>query len=43
MKLLIILTGALGDVARGLIVPSVIKAERPDIHITWVVEKNGGR
>ena len=37
--LLVVLTGALGDVARGLSVPSVLKRERPDLRITWLVEE----
>ncbi|MCB0321428.1 MAG: glycosyltransferase family 9 protein, partial [Bdellovibrionales bacterium] len=38
-RVVIVLTGALGDVARGIIVPSLIKQSRPDVSITWVVEK----
>jgi ADP-heptose:LPS heptosyltransferase len=38
-RLLIVLTGSLGDVARGLVVPTLLKDARPDLHITWLVEE----
>lgn len=37
-RVLIVLTSALGDVARGIVVPSLLKKLRPDLHITWFVE-----
>ena len=37
-KILIVLGGALGDIARAITVPSIIKRERPDIEITWLVD-----
>ena len=40
-SILIILMGSLGDVARGLSLVSHIKANRPQSHITWLVEPNG--
>lgn len=38
-RLLIVLTGSLGDVARGVVVPTLLKDARPDLHITWLVEE----
>lgn len=35
---LLVLTGALGDVARGIVVPTILKQERPDLKISWLVE-----
>lgn len=36
---LIVLTGSLGDVARGLPLAGVLKAARPDGRVTWLVER----
>lgn len=35
---LLVLTGSLGDVARGCVVPTQLKLERPDLRLSWVVE-----
>lgn len=37
-RILIVLTGSLGDVARGLAVPTAIKKHWPESHITWLVD-----
>jgi len=37
-RVLIVLTGSLGDVARGIVVPTLLKESRSDLHITWLVE-----
>jgi ADP-heptose:LPS heptosyltransferase len=36
---LIVLTGSLGDVARGLPMAAALKAARPRGHVSWVVER----
>ncbi len=37
-RILIVLLGSLGDVARGLSITDRIKEVSPDVHITWLVE-----
>lgn len=38
IRILIVLLGALGDVVRGFAVLPSLKAEFPNVHITWLVE-----
>lgn len=38
-KILIVLLGALGDIARGIVVLELIKERYPDSSLTWLVEK----
>ena len=37
-RYLFVLLGALGDVVRGMSLVDALKRERPDCHITWLVE-----
>ncbi|MCI5065555.1 glycosyltransferase family 9 protein [bacterium] len=38
-RVLVVLTGSLGDIARGLVVPSLLKEVRGDLSVSWLVEE----
>ena len=40
VRFLVVLFGSLGDVARALFIPNILKSNFPGCHITWAIEEN---